>query len=108
MDSVHMAGIFKMALAAIFLAASQHVAAQSTPPTPRLILICAPCHGFDGIGRDETIPNLAGQGREYLQTQMLAFRNDQRRHPTMNFFSGQVNMDELNQLLDFYATLPRQ
>jgi cytochrome c553 len=98
--------MFEVALVAFLLGAAQNVVAQT--PRPRLVLICAPCHGFDGIGRDRTIPNLAGQGREYLQTQMLAFRNDQRRHPTMNFFSGQVNMDEVNQLLDFYAALPRQ
>ena len=61
-----------------------------TSSPPRLVMACAPCHGFDGIGHDRTIPNLAGQHRDYLSGQLTAFRSGQRIHPTMNFFSGQM------------------
>ncbi len=75
---------------------------------PHFVLACAPCHGFDGMGYDKTVPNLAGQHREYLYRQLLAFRSGQRRHPTMNFFSGQMTQDELQQIADYYSGLPSQ
>ena len=97
----------KIFIAAIVIALS--AAARAEPATnPRLVLVCAPCHGFDGIAHDATIPNLAGQSREYLRRQLLMFRSGERKHPTMNFFSGQVDQDELDQLVDYYASKTRQ
>lgn len=80
--------------------------AQTSSP-PRLVLACAPCHGFDGVGYDRTIPNLAGQHRDYLVGQLSAFRSGQRIHPTMNFFSGQMTREELEQIVEYYSALPR-
>jgi cytochrome c553 len=81
--------------------------AQTVTP-PRLILICAPCHGFDGVGHDGTVPNLAGQNRDYILRQLLAFRSGQRPHPAMGFFSGQATRDELEEIVDYYSSLPRR
>jgi len=60
-------------------------ASAQSHSAPRLVPACAPCHGFDGVGHDRTIPNLAGQHRGYLYSQLLAFRSAQRTHPAMNF-----------------------
>lgn len=98
--------LISTSIASLLFISGQALAQPS--PSPRLLLVCAPCHGFDGIGRTGTIPNLAGQRRDYLQNQMSAFRSKQRQHPEMSFFSGQVNWDEINELLDFYAALPAQ
>src|SRR6266496_2074640 len=65
------------------------------PTPPDFVMPCAGCHGADGIGRDRTIPNLAGQSREYLATQLRAFRSAQRQHPTMNYFAVQATREEL-------------
>jgi cytochrome c553 len=97
----------KSLIAAIVVATG--AAARAEPVTnPRLVLVCAPCHGFDGIGHDNTIPNLAGQSREYLRRQLFQFRSGERKHPAMNFFSGQINQEELEQLVDYYASKTRQ
>ena len=94
-------------LAVILSPSLAQIAVAESTPTPRLVLMCAPCHGFEGAGHDETIPDLAGQNREYLRRQMLAFRSGERRHPTMNFFSGQVTLDEIDELINFYTSLAR-
>jgi cytochrome c553 len=94
-------------LALIFSLTAQSGAAQ-TSSEPRFLLACVPCHGFDGSGHDSSIPNLAGQGREYLHNQLVAFRTGQRKHPTMSFFSGQMTREELEQIVDYYSGLPKQ
>jgi cytochrome c553 len=81
------------------------VTGAQTPSPPRLVLVCAPCHGFDGVGHDRTIPNLAGQPRDYLLGQLTAFRGGQRIHPTMSFFSGQMSREELDGIVEYYSTL---
>ena len=87
------------------LAGPQAAVAQSTAP-PRFVMACAACHGFDGIGHDGSVPNLAGQHRGYLLNQLLAFRDGHRTHPVMNFFSNQMSQDEMQQIIEFYAGLP--
>jgi len=94
------------ALLAALLATPLPLQAQSAAAPP-LVLECAPCHGFDGIGQDDGIPNLAGQHRAYLEHQLLAFRSGARRHPQMNFFARQVSQDELVAILDYYVGLVR-
>jgi cytochrome c553 len=97
--------LVRTALAAVLLALPQAVAAQTASP-PRVLLACAPCHGFDGIGRGSGIPNLAGQRREYLHNQLTAFASGERKHPEMNFFSGHMTQEELQQVADYFSRLP--
>jgi cytochrome c553 len=87
------------------LAGSLSVTAEPSS-APRFLLACAPCHGFDGIGHDNRTPNLAGQHRDYLYGQLVAFRSGQRKHPQMNFFSGQMTQEELQTIVDYYSALP--
>jgi cytochrome c553 len=93
-------------LLAVLLANLLLVQAQ-TASAPPLVLECAPCHGFDGIGQNDGIPNLAGQHRAYLDRQLFAFRSGMRLHPEMSFFARQVSQDELAAILDYYAGLGR-
>jgi len=94
---------FFQTLAVAFLLANPQSGAAQTSSAPRFLLACAACHGFDGIGHDGSVPNLAGQGREYLHNQLNAFRTGQRKHPEMNFFSGQMTQEELQQIVDYHS-----
>lgn len=93
-----------LALIGAIASMSAPVAAQ-TPP--RFVMACAPCHGFDGIGHDPATPNLAGQSAIYLHNQMTAFRTGARKHPEMNFFSGQMTRDEMHAIAEYYSKLTR-
>jgi cytochrome c553 len=95
-----------MGLAAI-LALAFPSAAGAQPKPPRFAMACAPCHGFDGIGNDPSIPNLAGQSLIYLYNQMMAFRSAQRKHPEMNFFSVQMTSEEMQAIAEYYSKLPK-
>jgi cytochrome c553 len=99
-----MKATLKALLAALVLIWPLPSMAQSPP---RFIMACAPCHGFDGQGHDDSIPNLSGQNAIYLYNQIMAFRSGARRHPEMNFFSGQMTQQEIEQIVQYYSKLPR-
>jgi cytochrome c553 len=100
-----MRALVAISTVAIFMSPQAAVTQPPTPPS--VISTCATCHGPDGVGRDRSIPNLAGQSRDYLVRQLLAFRNGQRQHPTMNFFAVQATREELQQIVDYYTALPK-
>jgi len=73
---------------------------------PAVATVCAPCHGLDGIGHDVEIPNIAGQHSVYLRQQLLAFKSGRRKHPEMYFVGRHLTDREIDELADYYSTLP--
>lgn len=71
-----------------------------------LIAECAYCHGDAGIAKDKDVPHLAGQQRDYLYNQLVAFRRGTRTHKEMRYMSRQVTEAEMRALADYYASLP--
>lgn len=90
-------------LAGSLLCLAQTAIAQQVPPAAT---ICAPCHGFDGIGHDVEVPNIAGQHDAYLRNQLKAFKTGQRRHPEMRYITHKLSDPELEGLVQYYAGLP--
>jgi cytochrome c553 len=82
------------------------VDAASAQQVPPAAAICAPCHGFDGIGHDVEVPNIAGQHSAYLRNQLKAFKSGQRRHPEMRYITHKLTDREVEGLVNYYATLP--
>jgi cytochrome c553 len=96
---------FAAALLAIGLSNQGKAEVQATDPT-NLIATCAPCHGFEGIGKDVEIPNLAGQHDVYLAYQLRAFRSGRRKHPDMSFMARDLTEGEIDALAAYYSGLP--
>ncbi len=96
-----------LVLGALMVSCPRSAGAQAPPPPPRFVMLCAACHGYDGIGHDPATPNLAGQNIVYLYNQMMAFRTRARVHPEMNFFTGQMTLEELQAIAIYYSVLPR-
>lgn len=93
--------IFAFAALAICLP----VAARATEP-PRVVLLCAGCHGLDGAGQDVTIPSIAGQSGIYLRTQLRAFRSGSRKHPQMSVNASALTDRDIDQIVTHYALMP--
>jgi cytochrome c553 len=66
---------------------------------------CAGCHGEDGIALVEDVPNLAGENRVYIETQLKAFRNGQREHEVMTPIAMELTEEELRQVSDWFASV---
>ena len=71
-----------------------------------LIQECAYCHGDAGIAKDMDVPHLAGQQREYLYKQLVAFRTGKRAHKEMRTMSRQMTEAEMRAIADYHAALP--
>ncbi|EDL51284.1 Cytochrome c, class I [Vibrio mediterranei AK1] len=67
---------------------------------------CIDCHGSDGVGRENTIPNLRGQPKAYLEAQVLAFKSGHRTSSFMEPIVHDVADDQLVLAADFYASIP--
>jgi len=66
--------------------------------------LCSGCHGLNGIGLSDEFPNLAGQKYAYLKKQLLAFKNHERRDPTMNAMAAGLSNSDIEQLAHYYSS----
>ncbi len=65
---------------------------------------CKACHGDSAAG-SATIPRLAGQHREYLATQLLAFRSKQRYNDIMSANVAQMTDEQIRDVSSYLASL---
>jgi cytochrome c553 len=73
---------------------------------PLIVAVCAPCHGYDGVGRDVQIPSIGGQSGIYLGAQLRAFRAGRRKHPDMSTRAEDLTDRDIDQLVNYYSILP--
>ena len=89
-------------LAALFMTPAQ---AQPVAP-PAGVEACKACHGQEGISRNATFPNLAGQKADYLVNQLKAFKAGTRKNDFMAAIAGQLNDAEIHSFAAYWASLP--
>jgi cytochrome c553 len=70
---------------------------------------CASCHAADGLGVNSLAPPLAGQRADYIERQMIRFRQNERRDDPLGLMRGiasHLSMAEIRAVAAYYATLP--
>jgi cytochrome c553 len=69
---------------------------------------CMQCHGANGEGQAASgFPRLAGQNKAYLVKQLQDF-NGRRSSPIMQGFAQALNAQKINDVAEYYASLPRR
>jgi cytochrome c553 len=66
---------------------------------------CQVCHGYDGIGRNPEVPNIAGESVFYLTKQLRAFRSGERVHPQMSIVAKGLTDADIDDLAAYYASI---
>ncbi len=66
---------------------------------------CVGCHGNNGIGLSDELPNLAGQKQTYLKNQLKAFRDRSRINPTMNAMAASLSDEDIDALSSYFSEL---
>jgi cytochrome c553 len=108
--SVALTGLLALLMCSVVPAWSQ-ATAPVTPEAQRLYLrslaaTCAHCHGTDGRAVEgEALIRLAGLPRDYLLTQLLAFRTGDRKATIMHQITRGYSEDQLEVLSAYFAGL---
>lgn len=94
-------------------AKAQH---NNPPARPAAAEACVVCHGVDGIGVQNQVPNLAGQHRAYLRRQLLLIRETAwgaqpregeawRSHPIMEAKVARMKIVDIDAMSRYFAAL---
>lgn len=67
--------------------------------------LCAGCHGEDGIAVVEDVPNLAGENRVYIETQLKAFRTGRREHEVMSPIAADLSEEQIREVANWFASI---
>jgi cytochrome c553 len=95
----------RLAPALVLALASSHPLAADAPPGRAKAQPCTPCHGSLGVSSAPDAPNLAGQPRMYLVSQLKAFRGGKRVHEIMNVIAKPLTDDDVEQLADWFSSI---
>lgn len=92
---------------AMFAAASHAGSATKATPAAGPALACQSCHGAAGEGHAPTgVPRLAGLPSAYLQRQLEAFAQGERKSPLMGPIAKSLTPADRSAVSEHYAALP--
>jgi cytochrome c553 len=77
--------------------------AATAAETPAQAQTCVACHGSAGVSDNPEWPSLAGQNAAYLELQITAFRDGERKNPPMMPFVANLSDADIAELAEFYA-----
>lgn len=67
--------------------------------------ICAGCHGADGHAANPEWPNLAGQNVKYIENQLKAFQNGNRKNELMSPMAQSLSADDVANVAAYFNSL---
>ena len=67
---------------------------------------CAACHGPGGISTNPAVPSIAAQPNQFLVTQLVMFREGNRKDPLMSPVAAPLSNTDINDLAEYLSALP--
>jgi cytochrome c553 len=66
--------------------------------------VCVPCHGERGNSTNPLIPSLAGQPKQFISTQLVMFREGNRKDPQMSPQSANLSNADIDDFGTYFST----
>ena len=86
------------------MASAEETVAHGDPKAGKeKAIICAGCHGDNGISIKPLWPRLAGQHAAYLALQLRAFRDGTRKNAVMEPIAAALSDADIANLAAYYA-----
>ncbi len=89
---------------ALLLASASTMAGDASAGKAKSV-VCAACHGANGISLNPLWPNLKGQKDMYIIKQLTAFRDGTRKDPTMSPMAAGLSDNDIANLAAYFSTL---
>ncbi len=67
---------------------------------------CAACHGPSGNSVNPALPSLAGQPKQFIVTQLVMYREGNRKDPQMSPMARNLTNADLNDLATYFSAQP--
>ena len=95
-------------LAALVVAAPLTATAQGNAEAAKAkVAMCVGCHEIPGYKSSfpsvYSVPRLAGQSPQYLESALQAYRKGDRNHPTMRAIAGSLSDQDIADLAAYYG-----
>jgi cytochrome c553 len=112
-----MKNLFSTLFALAVAFATGSVLAQTQAPAPAggaksveaRAAMCMGCHSIKGYQASfpevHKVPMIAGQSEKYIVSALTAYKNGDRKHPTMRAIAGSLSDQDMKDLAGYYATL---
>lgn len=90
-------------------AAAQGAPAGSASDAQSKVSMCIGCHGIPGYRASfpevYSVPMIAGQNADYLQSALRAYASGERTHPTMDAVAKSLSDKDIADLAAYYSNL---
>lgn len=68
--------------------------------------VCVACHGAGGISNNPAVPSIAAQPRQFITTQLVMFREGNRKDPLMSPVAARLGNADINDIAEYLSSLP--
>jgi cytochrome c553 len=93
-----------VAAAILFLGAAMPARAVDMEALEKKAALCFACHGPQGISANPAVPSLAGQPKQFITTQLVMFREGNRKDPQMSPITAGMANTEINDYGTYFTT----
>ncbi|MEO8133756.1 MAG: c-type cytochrome [Betaproteobacteria bacterium] len=93
--------------AALFAAPAPGASAADLETIKKKAELCVACHGVDGNSANPAIPTLAGQPKQFITTQLVMYREGNRKNPQMAPFTANMSNADINDYGTYFAAQRR-
>ncbi len=92
--------------ALVFLAAGKPASAAGLDAINAKAALCVACHGSDGNSANPVVPSLASQPKQFITTQLVMFREGNRKDPQMSPLAANLSNAEINDFGTYFSAQP--
>ena len=91
------------AAALLFLPGTKSALAADIGAIKKKAEACVACHGADGSSTNDVVPSLAGQPKQFITTQLVMFREGNRKDPQMSPLAANLSNADINDFGTYFS-----
>jgi cytochrome c553 len=93
----------RLVAGALGLAGAATALAAGTDAQRQKAAVCESCHGIEGRSTAPDTPSLAGQPKQFITTQLVMFREGNRKNAIMSPIAAPLSNAEISELGSYFA-----